>query len=93
LHSPLRSDIPTLLLSGEADPVTPPADAERTAAGLTRHVHLILDGEGHGQIATGCVPTLMAQFLDAEVPEKVDSDCLKQHRPVPFFVSMTGPPP
>ena len=73
--------------------MTPPADAERTAAGLTRHIHLILDGEGHGQIATGCVPKLMAQFLDAVVPEKVDSDCLKQHRPAPFFVSMTGPPP
>ena len=28
----LHSDIPTLLLSGEADPVTPPADAERAAA-------------------------------------------------------------
>ena len=27
LHAPLHSDIPTLLLSGEADPVTPPVDA------------------------------------------------------------------
>ena len=26
LHAPLRSDVPTLLLSGEADPVTPPVD-------------------------------------------------------------------
>jgi pimeloyl-ACP methyl ester carboxylesterase len=93
LHSPLRSEIPTLLLSGEADPVTPPADAERAASGLTRHRHLILSGEGHGQVATGCVPKLMAEFLDAAAPEKVDAGCLDQHRPAPFFVSMTGPPP
>ena len=33
LHAPLESDVPALLLSGEADPVTPPADAERLARG------------------------------------------------------------
>src|SRR3974390_2194994 len=40
LHSPLHSDIPTLLLSGEADPVTPPAGAERPAPTLPHHRHL-----------------------------------------------------
>ena len=93
LHSPLRSEIPTLLLSGEADPVTPPADAERAASGLTHHRHLILSGEGHGQVATGCVPKLMAEFLDGAAPEKLDAACLEQHRPAAFFVSMSGPSP
>ena len=93
LHRPLISDIPTLLLSGEADPVTPPADAERAAAGLKRHRHLILSGEGHGQVNTGCVPKLMAEFLDAAAPETLDATCLEGHRPAPFFVNMTGPSP
>jgi pimeloyl-ACP methyl ester carboxylesterase len=93
LHAPLHSDIPTLLLSGEADPVTPPADAERAAVGLTRHRHLILKGEGHGQLATGCVPKLMADFLDDAAPDKLDAACLDQHSPEPFFLSMTGPAP
>jgi pimeloyl-ACP methyl ester carboxylesterase len=93
LHSPLRSDIPTLLLSGEADPVTPPADAERAARGLNHHRHLILSGEGHGQVATGCIPKLMAEFLDAAAPEKLDAACLERHGPAPFFVNMTGPKP
>jgi pimeloyl-ACP methyl ester carboxylesterase len=93
LHSPLRSDIPTLLLSGEADPVTPPADAERAARGLSHHRHLVLAGEGHGQAATGCIPALMAAFLDAADPEKLDARCLERHRPAPFFVNMTGPAP
>jgi pimeloyl-ACP methyl ester carboxylesterase len=82
-----------LLLSGEADPVTPPADAERAARGIAHHRHLVLSGEGHGQVATGCVPKLMAEFLSAAAPEKLDAACLEQHRPVPFFVSMTGPAP
>jgi pimeloyl-ACP methyl ester carboxylesterase len=93
LHSLLKSDIPTLLLSGEADPVTPPADAERAARGLSNHRHLILSGEGHGQVATGCVPKLMAAFLDSAAPTLLDATCLDRHRPAPFFVNMTGPAP
>jgi pimeloyl-ACP methyl ester carboxylesterase len=93
LHDPLHSDIPTLLLSGEADPVTPPADAERAALGLTRYRHLILKGEGHGQLGTGCVPRLMADFLDSAAPDKLDASCLEEHVPAPFFISMTGPAP
>jgi pimeloyl-ACP methyl ester carboxylesterase len=93
LHAPLQSDIPTLLLSGEADPVTPPAGAEKAAQGLTHHRHLILNGEGHGQLATGCTPRLMANFLDTATPEKLDAGCLGQHTPEPFFITMTGPSP
>jgi pimeloyl-ACP methyl ester carboxylesterase len=93
LHAPLHSDIPTLLLSGEADPVTPPVDAERAAGGLTRHRHLILKGEGHGQLPTGCMPIIAAAFLDNPVPDKLDASCLDRHSPEPFFLSMTGPAP
>jgi pimeloyl-ACP methyl ester carboxylesterase len=93
LHAPLHSDIPTLLLSGEADPVTPPVDAERAADGLTRHRHLILKGEGHGQLPTGCMPIIAADFLDNAAPGKLDASCLDRHTPEPFFLSMTGPAP
>ena len=93
LHSALHSDVPTLLLSGEADPVTPPEDAERAARGLSHHRHLVLAGEGHGQLATGCMPQLMAAFLDAPEPASLDATCLERHRPAPFFVGMTGPAP
>ncbi len=93
LHSALHSDVPTLLLSGEADPVTPPADAERLAQGLAHHRHLVLRGEGHGQLATGCMPKLMAEFLDNPDPPALDAACLERHHPAPFFVDSTGPAP
>jgi pimeloyl-ACP methyl ester carboxylesterase len=93
LNAALHSDIPTLLLSGDADPVTPPGDAERVAAGLTHHRHVVLAGEGHGQLATGCIPKLMAEFLDGTSPEALDAGCLERHRPQSFFVGMTGPAP
>ncbi|HLZ98193.1 MAG TPA: alpha/beta hydrolase [Steroidobacteraceae bacterium] len=93
LHAPLHSDIPTLLLSGDADPVTPPADAARAARGLTHHRTLVVPGEGHGQLATGCMPKLMARFLEDAAPETLDAGCLASHRPPPFFVGSTGPAP
>jgi pimeloyl-ACP methyl ester carboxylesterase len=93
LHGPLVSAVPSLLLSGEADPVTPPAAAERLARGLSRHRHLILAGEGHGQAATGCVPRLMADFLDLSDPSRLDASCLDRHRPAAFFVGIRGPAP
>ncbi len=93
LNAALHSDIPTLLLSGEADPVTPPGDAERAAAGLTHHRLVVLAGEGHGQLATGCMPKLMADFLDGTSAETLATGCLERHRPQPFFVGLTGPAP
>jgi pimeloyl-ACP methyl ester carboxylesterase len=93
LHAALKSDIPSLLLSGEADPVTPPRDAERLAQGLKRHRHLVLGGEGHGQVATGCVPQLMAAFLDTPDPQALDTTCLERRQPAPFFVGLSGPAP
>jgi pimeloyl-ACP methyl ester carboxylesterase len=93
LHAPLQSAVPTLLLSGEADPVTPPADAERVARTLTHARHLIVAGEGHGQVVTGCAPKLMADFLDTAEPRTLDASCLERHHPAPFFVGLTGPAP
>jgi pimeloyl-ACP methyl ester carboxylesterase len=93
LHDPLRSEVPSLLLSGEADPVTPPANARRLAQGLAHHRLLVLAGEGHGQLATGCMPRVVAAFLDARDPQALDAACLEVHRPAPFFVGATGPAP
>jgi pimeloyl-ACP methyl ester carboxylesterase len=53
LKSPLRSRVPTLLLSGEADPVTPPAYGTLAARGFEDARHVVLSGQGHGQFATG----------------------------------------
>jgi pimeloyl-ACP methyl ester carboxylesterase len=93
LHAALHSSVPSLLLSGDADPVTPPSDAERLAAGLARYRHLVLSGEGHGQLTTGCVPTLMAEFLDTADPLALDAACLARNHPPAFFVGLTGPAP
>lgn len=89
----LKSDRPVLLLSGSADPVTPPAYAERAAHGLTNGRQIVLEGQGHGQLATGCIPRLMARFLDTVNPQALDTSCTRSIAPDPFFTSFSGPPP
>ena len=54
-----------LLLSGDNDPVTPPAYAERVlAGGLANAKHVVGRHQGHGLVAVGCVPRLLRAFLE-----------------------------
>lgn len=92
-HRPLQSAVPALLLSGTADPVTPPSYGERARAGLTQSVHVVLEGQGHGQLGTGCVPRLLAQFVAQGATQGLDVSCTRTIAPAPFFVSFAGPPP
>jgi pimeloyl-ACP methyl ester carboxylesterase len=92
-RSELKSDRPVLLLSGSADPVTPPIYAERAAYGLPNSKQVVLEGRGHGQLATGCIPRLMARFLEVGAATSFDTSCASSIAPEPFFTSFSGPPP
>jgi pimeloyl-ACP methyl ester carboxylesterase len=93
LKSPLAANVPALLLSGEADPVTPPAEGELAARGFRDARHLVLAGQGHGQLGTGCVPDLMARFLTAHSATQLDTSCVGRVRGTPFFIDFAGPAP
>ena len=93
LLQPLRSDVPTLLLSGEWDPVTPPSGAEHVLSGLSSGLHLVAPGQGHGIFARGCAPTLVADFVEAGSVVGLQVDCLDDLVPMPFFTSFAGPNP
>ncbi len=57
---------PMLLLSGGADPVTPPAHAARAAAALgPKARHLVVPQAGHGVLALGCVRDAAIRFIIA----------------------------
>lgn len=90
---PLASDKPILLLSGTADPVTPPANARRVARHLDNALSIEVEGQGHGIAALGCVPRLMARFVAQASVGELDRACVESIRPAPFFVSFTGPAP
>lgn len=54
LPQPIRLDVPVLLISGELDPITPPAYGERVAATLPNARHVVFPGMGHGD--SGSMP-------------------------------------
>jgi pimeloyl-ACP methyl ester carboxylesterase len=93
LFAPLHSRVPALLLSGEADPVTPPSSAARAAQGFSDVLNLVLAGQGHGQINTGCAPRLLADFLAAGTTRGLDASCLKAVAADPFVLGPAGPAP
>lgn len=93
LHARLDSPVPALLLSGTADPVTPPSYGERVRGGLPQSLHVVLEGQGHGQLGTGCVPRLLADFLERGATQDLDVSCARAIVAAPFFVSFAGPPP
>lgn len=90
---PLQSEIPTLVLSGGNDPVTPSRYGEQIVAGLKNSKHLVLDGQGHGQIGVGCMPRVIADFITAGTTKSLDDECLKTVAPAPFLLSRSAPAP
>lgn len=70
---PVRAEVPTLLLAGEFDPVTPPEWAELAAQTLTRASVIEFPGIGHGVLdSDACAVDLVRAFLERpEAPARV----------------------
>lgn len=92
-HAPLVGKVPTLLLSGTLDPVTPPGDAERVARSLGNARHLRFEGAGHGQLGAPCMDRVLAEFYAAADPHTLDTACLQRRQQPPFWISLAGPSP
>ena len=89
----LSTDLPVLLLSGDADPITPPRYADMAAVNLGRARHLVGEHQGHGQIGVGCTRRLVARFVESADPDAIDAECLQRNFVMPFFLDFSGPMP
>jgi pimeloyl-ACP methyl ester carboxylesterase len=92
-HTPLKTDVPVLALSGEFDPVTPPRNGEQVIKNVTHGRHLVAPGQGHNVFGRGCMPKLMRQFVENPQPDKLDAGCLSELGPTPFFLDFNGASP
>lgn len=90
---PLDTRAPALLLSGSADPITPPEYADMAAVGLKRAWLFTMPDQGHGQLGVGCTPRLIEQFVSNAGLEDVDTSCRERSFVMPFFLDFTGPAP
>jgi len=72
-NQPVYSDVPTLLMSGEFDPITPPAWGRKAAQTLSRAYYFEYPGIGHGaSLIQGCPQDMAIAFLAQ--PETVPDD-------------------
>lgn len=90
---PVLSDVPALLLSGNLDPVTPPSWGELVATGLRHSRHLVVPGAGHGTTPLGCMPELIAEFLEHRDPAALDAACIERLVRPAYFTGLQGPNP
>ena len=93
LRGPVQSNVPTLLLSGEADPVTPPEYAAEVAKDLPNSRQVILKGMGHNVMYRGCLPKVINDFLESGRVDALDLSCADTIQPDPFFLTFSGPTP
>ena len=74
----VRSSIPTLILQGEYDPVTPPANGMLATQTLSKGYFFLFPGVGHGVLGSrtgNCPNDIMNAFL-ANPAEKPDGSCM-----------------
>ena len=80
-NQPVISDVPTLVLAGEFDPVTPPAWGRHATETLSNSYFFECPGVGHGASAQDCGRKLMLAFLDNPTVAPDDGRIVEMTRP------------
>jgi len=84
-NDPVRSDIPTLVLSGDYDPITPVAWGQAAAKYLPNSHFFMLHGTGHGSVeVVSCATDLAVDFLD-DPNGQLDDRCVGEMK-IKFYV-------
>ncbi len=88
VDEPVVSNVPTLVLSGRFDPITPPAFGDVVARTLSRAYVYTFPDTGHAAVGSSvCADTILASFLDNPL-QQPDATCLAESTG-PRFISPT----
>ena len=89
--SPVRSDVPALILTGQWDPVTPPAYGDAAAKSFPNSLHIVVPSGGHGFNGlenVGCIDDIIAGFVGRGTVKGLDTSCVKSIRRRGFQLSL-----
>jgi len=89
-NEPVNSDIPTLVLAGEYDPITSPSWGELAAETLDNSFYCEFPGVGHGASISGeeCPLSIAMAFLNDPTTEP-DGSCIAEMSGPDFFTPET----
>lgn len=93
LRESVISNVPVLMFSGGADPITPPWHAEQLGQTLGNSLHLTFANMGHGNTITQCGSQIMGRFVESASITELDTTCVDTVKPPPFWVDFSGPQP
>jgi pimeloyl-ACP methyl ester carboxylesterase len=85
----VKSDVPVLILTGEWDPVTPPANGERIAKTLSNSLHVVVPHGAHGLDGLegmDCIDNLIVEFIERGSIAGLNTECVKTIRRKGFAV-------
>ena len=92
-NEPVKSDIPTLVMAGEYDPITPPAWGASAAAYIEDATFVQFPGLGHGtSIAGDCPLSIVFEFYNDPTVEP-DTGCVAAMEGIDFKIPGEPPPP
>jgi pimeloyl-ACP methyl ester carboxylesterase len=86
-REPIHSAVPTLLMSGRRDPVSPPRGADEAARTLSVSRALVWPHGGHatdGLVNPGCRTAIQREFLRTADPLRLSLACTTQEPILPF---------
>jgi len=87
---PVRGSAPVLILTGQWDPVTPPANGDAAASHLPNSLHIVVPHGAHGLGGLDgieCVLEIMTKFLEQGATKTLDTGCVKNIRRKGFAVN------
>lgn len=77
---PTRSNVPALILTGQWDPVTPPAYGDIAAKHLPNSLHVVVPYGGHGFSGLNgleCIDNLTQTFIERGTTSGLDTSCTR----------------
>ena len=85
-NEPVTTDVPTLVLADEYDPITPPADSRATADALPDAAFVRFPGLGHGAVFSHPCPEAVYKAFLADPGAAPDTSCVAAMGPPAWAV-------
>ena len=89
-NEPVSSDIPTLILAGEYDPITPPSWGQDVGERFGSSYYFEFPGIGHGASVSGDCPLSVTQDFLADPTTEPDAACISEMAGPVFVVPGSG---
>ncbi|MBA6363512.1 alpha/beta fold hydrolase, partial [Colwellia sp. BRX8-8] len=89
-YQSVTANIPTLILSGNLDPVTPPSNGDESAKTLPNNHHIVSKNSAHIVASTPCGIEIVNEFLTTLNPNDLDESCLTELKSETFMTHLNG---